>query len=90
MQKEQKQYEKKEKIQKDVPEKDLDLDEDKSHATEEEVKMECESLKSLSLRQRMRALLPHHLPLNDRMKDKILSYKDLLRPGPPPTESSKK
>jgi hypothetical protein len=66
------------------------LDEDNSNETEEEVKVEGESSKSISFRERMRALPPHHLPLKDRKKDKTVSYMDLLRPGPPPSESSKK
>jgi hypothetical protein len=74
-----------------VPEKDGDLDEDKSNETEEEeVTVVGESSKSLSLRERMRALPPHHLQLKDRKRDKTISYMDLLRPGPPPSESSKK
>jgi hypothetical protein len=90
VQEEQKQYEKKEKIREDVSEKDVDLDEDKSHETEKEVKEGGESSKSLSLRQRMRALPPHHLSLKDRIRDKPISYRDLLRPGPPLSELSKK
>ena len=73
-----------------MSEKDVDLDEDKSNETEQEVKVEGESSKSLSFRQRMRALSPHHLPLKDRIKDETVSYMDLLRPGPPSSESSKK
>jgi hypothetical protein len=73
-----------------VPEKDVDLDEDNSNETEEEVKVDGESSKSISFRERMRALPPHHLPLKDRKKDKTVSYIDLLRPDPPPSESSKK
>ena len=87
---EQKQREQKEKRQEDVPEKDVDLDEDKSHETEKEVKEGGESSKSLSLRQRMRALPPHHLSLKDRIRDKPISYRNLLRPGPPLSELSKK
>jgi hypothetical protein len=80
---EQKQREQK-KRQEDVPEKDADLDE------EEEVKVVGESSKSLSFCERMRALPPHHLPLKDRKRVKTISYMDLLRPGPPPSDSSKK
>ena len=69
-----------------MPEKDVDLDKNKSHESEQEVKMKSEFLKSLLLRQRIRALPPHHLPLKDRMSDKTISYSDLLRPGPPPSE----
>ena len=74
----------------DVPEKDTDLDKDKSNETEKEVKVEGESSKSLSFRERMRGLSPHYLPLKDRMRDKIVSYMDLLQPDPPPSDSSKK
>ena len=88
VQEEQKQYEKKEHA-KDVSEQDTDLEEDNSNETKPEVKMEGECSKTLSLRQRMRAL-PHHLPLKDRIKDKTISYRDLLRPGPPPSDLSKK
>jgi hypothetical protein len=73
-----------------VSQKDADLDEDKSNETEEEVKVERESSKSISFRKRMKALPPHHLPLKDRKRDKTVSYMDLLRPGPPPSDSSKK
>ena len=73
-----------------VPEKDHDLDEDNSKETKQEVKVKGESSKSLSSCQMMRALPLYHLPLKDRMRDKIISYRDLLRPGPLPSESSKK
>jgi hypothetical protein len=42
------------KKQEDVPENDVDLDEDKSNETEEEVKVEGESSKFLSFREWMR------------------------------------
>jgi hypothetical protein len=48
VQEEQKHYEKKEKRQEDVPKKHADLDEDKSNETDQEVKVEGESSKSLS------------------------------------------
>jgi hypothetical protein len=73
-----------------VPEKDVDLDEDKSNETEQEVKVVGKSSKSLSFHERMRGLSPHRRPLKDRMRDKIFFYINLLRPGPPPSESSKK
>jgi hypothetical protein len=73
-----------------VPEKDADLDEDKSNKTKEEVKVEGESSKPILFRKWMRALLPYHLPFKDRKKDKTISYMDLLRPGPPLSDSSKK
>jgi hypothetical protein len=87
---EQKQREQKEKRQEDEPEKDADLDKDKSNKTEKEVKVEGESSKSLSFCEWMRGMTPHHLPLKDRKRDKTISYMDLLRPGPPPSDSSKK
>jgi hypothetical protein len=73
-----------------MPEKDDNLDEDKTNETEQEVKEEGESSKSLSFRKRMRGMSPHHLPLKDRKRDKTVSYMDLLRLGPPPSKSSKK
>ena len=90
MQEEQKQYEKNEKRHADVPEKDVHLDEDKSNETEQEMKVVGESSKSLSFRERMRGLSPHRCPLEDRMRDKIISYINLLRLGPPLSESSRK
>ena len=90
VQEEQKKYEKKEKKHEDVSEKDADLDKDKSNETEQEVKVKGEFSKSLSFWERMQGLSPHPRPLKDRMRDKTFSYMDLLRPGPPLSESSKK
>jgi hypothetical protein len=90
VQEEQKPYETNEKRQANVPEKDADLDEDKSNETEQEMKVVGESLKSLSFCKRMRGLSSHRCPLKYRMRDKTISYVDLLRPDPPPLESSKK
>ena len=73
----------------DVSEKNTDLGEEKPKETKQEVKMVGESSKSRSFCERMRGLSPHHLPLKDQMRDKTVSYMDLLRPGPPPSESSK-
>ena len=91
MQEEQKQYAKNNKTRADVQEKDADVNED-AHLNEEkttneegEVKVVGESSRSLSFRERMRGLLPHRRPLKDRMRDKTVSYIDLLRPGPPPS-----
>ncbi len=84
MQEEQKNYKEKDKRQEDVPEKDADLDEANSNETEQDVKVEDASLESLSLRQRMRALPPHHLPLKERMRDKTISYRNLLQSSPLP------
>ena len=72
-----------------MPEKDADLDENKSKETKQEVKMEGESSKFLSFCERMRGLSQHRCPLKDQMKDKTVSYMDLFRPGPPASISSK-
>ena len=77
-QEEQKQYEKKEDRHEDAPEKDVDLGEDKPKENEHEMKVVGKSSKSRSFRERMRGLSPHHLPLKDRMKNKTISYMDLL------------
>ena len=77
-------------MNKDVPDQDADLDEDNSKKMEHEVKVEGESLKYLSWRQKIRALPPHHLPLKERIKNKTISYMNLLRPNPPPSDLSKK
>ena len=74
---EQKRSAKNNKRRADVPEKDVDLNEDKSIETEE-VKVVGESSKSLLFRERMKGLLPHRHPLKDRMRDKIVSYVDLF------------
>ena len=39
----------------------------------------------LSFRERMKRLSPHQLPLKERMKDRAISYVDLLRLDPLPT-----
>jgi hypothetical protein len=54
------------------------------------VKVVGESSKSLLFREMIRRLSPHRRSLKDRMRDKKISYIDLLRPGPPPSELSKK
>ena len=84
MQEEHKRSAKNDKRRADVSEKDVDLDENKSIEMEENVKVAVESLKSLSFHKGMTGLSPHHRPLKDRMRDKLVSYIDLLRPGPPP------
>ena len=64
-----------------------DLNEDKAIDIEQEVKMIGECSRSLSFCDRMRGLSPHHHPLKDRMRDKTVSYVDLLRLGPPPSRT---
>ena len=64
MQEEQKRSAKNDKRRADVPEKDVDLDENKSIKMEK-VKVVSKSLKSLSFPERMRGLSPHRRPLKD-------------------------
>ena len=68
----------------DVPEKDVYLNEDKSIETEEEVKVVGKSSRSLSFCEKMKGLSPHRHPLKDQMRDKTVSYIDLIRLGPSP------
>ena len=77
MEEEQKRSAKNDRRRADVPEKDADLNEDKSIVTEE-VKVVGKSSKSLSFCERMKGLSPHCRPLKDRMRDKTISYVDLL------------
>ena len=60
-----------------------DLNEEKSIETKNEVNVVGEALRSLSFRERLKTLLPHRRPLKDQMKDKTVSYVNLLRPRPP-------
>ena len=64
---------------------EADLNEDKSIDTEKEVNVVGKSLRSLLFRKKMKRLSPHHCPLKDQMRDKMVSYVDLLQPGPPPS-----
>jgi hypothetical protein len=61
-----------------VLENDVDLNEDKTTNMKNEVKVVGESSRSLLFRERLRGLLPHHCPLKDQMRDKMVSYVDLL------------
>ena len=97
MQEEQKRYAKNDKRRADVQKKDVtrcmnseandasDLNVDKSIDTEQGVKVVGESSRSLSFHEKMKELSPHRHPLKERMRDKTVSYVDLLRPGPPPS-----
>ena len=42
----------------------------------------AELTKDLSFHERMKRLSPHQLPLKERMKDRTISYVDLLHPDP--------
>ena len=54
------------------------LNEDKAIDTEQEVKMVGEYSRSLSICDRLRGLSSHRRPLKDQMRDKTVSYVDLL------------
>ena len=47
----------------------------------EDVKVAGESSNTLYFCKNMRGLSPHRLPLKERMKDRTISYVDLLRPN---------
>ena len=64
---------------------DISVNEEKKINRDDDINELGESLKSLSFRERMRGLSPHHLPLKDRLRDKTVPYIDLFRPGPPPS-----
>ena len=44
-----------------------------------------ELTKALLFSERMKRLSPHRLPLKEQMKDRTISYVDLLRPDPLPS-----
>jgi hypothetical protein len=69
---------------------DADLNKDKTTNKKDEVKVVGESSRSLSFRKRIRGLSPHRRPLKDRMRNKTVSYINLLRPGPPPSRRDNK
>ena len=90
MQQEQKQYEKNNSrvnvLEKHVDViEDADLNEAKSKDNEKEVKNVGVSSRFLLFRERMRGLSLHRCPPKDRMRDKTVSYVDLLRTDPPPS-----
>ena len=60
-------------------------DEEESNDVEQEAEPMAEKTKVLSFRERMKRLSSHRLPLKERMKDRTISYIDLLRPNPLPT-----
>ena len=57
---------------------------EESNGEDEEVKDVADPSKALSFRKKMKRLSPHCLPLKERMKDRTISYVDLLRPDPLP------
>ena len=60
-------------------------DDEESNDVEQGTKPMAELTENLSFRERMKRLSPHWLPLKERMKDRTISYVDLLRPDPLPT-----
>jgi hypothetical protein len=63
---------------------DVDVDVEETSIDIEIVKVAGESSKIMSIRKKRRGLSPHRLPLKERMKDRTISYFDLLRPNPLP------
>ena len=56
-----------------------ELNEEKSKDRQKEVKVVSESLRFLSFREIIKGLSPHRCYLKDQMKDKTVSYVDLLK-----------
>ena len=69
----------------DIPWKTNDVDVEENSIDMEEVKIALESSRTLSFCERMKRLSPHRLPLKERMKDRTISYVDLLLPNPLPS-----
>jgi hypothetical protein len=102
MHEEHKQYVKNEMKRADIHEKDVkrcvnsesndavDLNVDNPIDTKQGIKLVGESLRSLSFRKRMRHLSPHRYSLDERIKNKMVSYVDLILPGPPPSRRDNK
>ena len=62
----------------------MDVDVEETSIDIEIVKVAGESSKTMSIRKKRRGLSPHRLPLKERMKDRTISYFDLLQPNPLP------
>ena len=58
--------------------------EEESKDKEPGVKDVMDAPKTLSFYEKMKKLLPHRLPLKERMKDQSISYVDLLLSNPYP------
>ena len=65
----------------------VDLNSDKSIDIEKEVNVVAQSLKSSSFCDTMRTLSPYQRSLKEQIKDQMVCYIDLLRPGPPPSRT---
>ena len=57
-------------------------DDEESNDVEQGTKPMAELTEVLSFCERMKRLSPHRLPLEERMKDRTISYVDLLRRDP--------
>ena len=67
----------------------IEMDDDgKSNQEEEKMKDVEDLLGTLSFLEKIRILLPHCLPLKERMKDCTISYVDLLCRDPLPPRSN--
>ena len=70
----------------DIPWTLTKTDNDKeSNDVQQGTKPITELIEDLSFRERMKRLSPHRLPLKERMKDRTISYVDLLHPDPLPS-----
>ena len=69
----------------DILKKPGDVDVEDNSFDIEKIKVAGESSKTLFFRKKMRGLSPHRLPLKEQMKDRTISYVDLLRPNLLPT-----
>jgi hypothetical protein len=66
----------------DILRKHGDVDVEDNSINVKEVKVVGESSKTLHIRKNMKGLSPHRLPLKERIKDRTISYVNLLRPNP--------
>ena len=63
--------------------------EKESHEEEEDVKVVADPPRTLTFSEKMKRLSFHRLPLKERMKDRTISYVNLLCSNPPPPRSDK-
>jgi hypothetical protein len=66
----------------DILRKPEDVDVEDNSMDIEEVKVAGEFSKTLPIRKKLRGLSPYQVPLKERMKDRTISYVDLLQPNP--------
>jgi hypothetical protein len=68
----------------DILQKPDDVDMEDNSIDIEEVKVTGESSRTLPFCKKMKGLSPHWLLLKEQMKERTISYVDLLRPDPLP------